>query len=152
MTAICIFYEGRSKLSAVMLKEKIKTLGRFCTVGVGNTLIDFGVFFLLTACHVPYLPAQICSYSAGVINSYVWNRSWTFRVKRKAGGKEIVRFLMINIAASGITFLLLYLFQKGGCTILVSKLAATIGGMMVNFIGNRIWVFGDSLKNIQDQE
>lgn len=54
-----------------MLKEKVKTAGRFCTVGVGNTLIDFGVFFLLAACHVPYLPAQICSYSAGIINSYV---------------------------------------------------------------------------------
>ncbi|MEC1668350.1 GtrA family protein [Bacillus mojavensis] len=152
MTAICIFYEGRSKPDAVMLKEKIKTLGRFCTVGVGNTLIDFGVFFFLTACHIPYLPAQICSYSAGIINSYVWNRNWTFQVKRKADGKEIVRFLMINIAASGITFLLLYLFQRGGCSLLVSKLAATIGGMMMNFIGNRIWVFGDSLKNIQDQE
>ncbi|MBV2240858.1 GtrA family protein [Bacillus inaquosorum] len=133
-------------------ERKIKTLGRFCTVGVGNTLIDFGVFFLLTACHVPYLPAQICSYSAGIINSYVWNRSWTFRVKRKAGGKEIVRFLMINIAASGITFFFALFVSKGGCSLLVSKLAATIGGMMVNFIGNRIWVFGDSLKNIQDQE
>ena len=135
-----------------MLKEKVKTAGRFCTVGVGNTLIDFGVFFLLAACHVPSLPAQICSYSAGIINSYVWNRKWTFRVKRKADGKEIMRFLMINLAASGITFLLLYAFQKGGCSLLVSKLAATIGGMMMNFIGNRIWVFGDSLKNIQDQE
>ncbi|MEH7055316.1 GtrA family protein [Bacillus velezensis] len=135
-----------------MLKEKVKTAGRFCTVGVGNTLIDFGVFFLLAACHVPYLRAQICSYSAGIINSYVWNRKWTFRVKRKADGKEIMRFLMINLAASGITFLLLYAFQKGGCSLLVSKFAATIGGMMMNFIGNRIWVFGDSLKNIQDQE
>ncbi|MDP1497366.1 GtrA family protein [Bacillus velezensis] len=135
-----------------MLKEKVKTAGRFCTVGVGNTLIDFGVFFLLAACHVPYLPAQICSYSAGIINSYVWNRKWTFPVKRKADGKEIMRFLMINLAASGITFLLLYAFQKGGCSLLVSKFAATIGGMMMNFIGNRIWVFGDSLKNIQDQE
>ncbi|MFP6324179.1 MULTISPECIES: GtrA family protein [Bacillus amyloliquefaciens group] len=135
-----------------MLKEKVKTAGRFCTVGAGNTLIDFGVFFLLTACLVPYLPAQICSYSAGIINSYVWNRKWTFRVKHKADGKEIVRFLIINLAASGITFLLLYAFQKGGCSLLVSKLAATIGGMMMNFIGNRIWVFGDSQKNIQDQE
>lgn len=112
----------------------------------------FWCLLFLTACQVPYLLAQICSYSAGIINSYVWNRNWTFRVKRKADGKEIVRFLMINIAASGITFLLLYLFQKGGCSLLVSKLAATIGGMMMNFIGNRIWVFGDSLKNIQDQE
>lgn len=41
-----------------MLKEKVKTAGRFCTVGAGNTLIDFGVFFLLTACLVPYLPAR----------------------------------------------------------------------------------------------
>ncbi|MBY8914317.1 GtrA family protein [Bacillus sp. YC2] len=133
-----------------MLKEKMMTLFRFCTVGVGNTLIDFGVFFLLTAFHVPYLLAQVCSYTAGVANSYVWNRKWTFRAEHKADGKEIVRFLIINIAASGITFLLIYAFQKGGCSLLVSKLTATAGGMVMNFIGNRIWVFGDSLKNIQD--
>ncbi len=112
-------------------------------------------FWCLLSSHrlpCPLSAGEICSYSAGIINSYVWNRKWTFRVKHKADGKEIVRFLIINLAASGITFLLLYAFQKGGCSLLVSKLAATIGGMMMNFIGNRIWVFGDSLKNIQDQE
>lgn len=74
------------------MKKKLVTLLRFGTVGVGNTLIDFGVFFLLTALNVPYLLAQVCSYTAGILNSYIWNRTWTFRVKEKVRGQEIIRF------------------------------------------------------------
>ena len=64
-------------------KNNITTLARFGTVGAGNTLIDFVVFFLLTSLRVPYLAAQLFSYSAGVANSYIWNRTWTFQVKEK---------------------------------------------------------------------
>ncbi|ATH95104.1 membrane protein [Bacillus glycinifermentans] len=123
------------------MKKKLVTLLRFGTVGVGNTLIDFGVFFLLTALNVPYLLAQVCSYTAGILNSYIWNRTWTFRVKEKVRGQEIIRFLIINLAASGITFLLLYGLQKAGLSLVSSKVTATVGGMVINFIGNRLWVF-----------
>lgn len=84
-----------------MNKKNIPTLVRFGTVGAGNTLVDFVVFFLLTSLHVPYLAAQLFSYSAGVANSYIWNRTWTFQVKEKAHGAEIVRFIMINLALAG---------------------------------------------------
>ncbi|KKB73308.1 MULTISPECIES: GtrA family protein [Bacillus] len=123
------------------MKKKLITLLRFGTVGIGNTLIDFGVFFLLTALNVPYLIAQVCSYTAGILNSYIWNRTWTFRVKEKVRGQEIIRFLIINLAASGITFLLLYGLQKAGLSLVSSKVTATVGGMVINFIGNRLWVF-----------
>ncbi|MEH6971241.1 GtrA family protein [Bacillus sp. JJ675] len=123
------------------MKKKLATLLRFGTVGAGNTLIDFGVFFLLTALNVPYLLAQFCSYTAGILNSYIWNRKWTFRVKEKVRGQEIIRFLIINLAASGITFLLLYGLQKAGLSLVSSKVTATVGGTVINFIGNRLWVF-----------
>ncbi|MBU8787312.1 MULTISPECIES: GtrA family protein [Bacillus] len=123
------------------MKKKLVTLLRFGTVGIGNTLIDCGVFFLLTALNVPYLIAQVCSYTAGILNSYIWNRTWTFRVKEKVCGQEIIRFLIINLAASGIIFLLLYGLQKAGLSLVSSKVTATVGGMVINFIGNRLWVF-----------
>lgn len=123
------------------MKKKLITLPRFGTVGIGNTLIDFGVFFLLTALNVPYLIAQVCSYTAGILNSYIWNRTWTFRVKEKVRGQEIIRFLIINLAPSGITFLPLYGLQKAGLSLVSSKVTATVGGMVINFIGNRLWVF-----------
>lgn len=124
------------------IKEKVNILLRFCTVGVGNTLIDFGVFFLLTAAGVPYLFAQGCSYATGMMNSYVWNRVWTFQVKQKANMQEMFRFIIINIAASGMTFLLLYIFQQAGeWSLFLSKVVATIGGILITFIGSRLWVF-----------
>ena len=122
-------------------KNNITTLARFGTVGAGNTLIDFVVFFLLTSLHIPYLAAQLFSYSAGVANSYIWNRTWTFQVKEKAHGAEIIRFIMINLTAAGATFVLLYIFQKAGLSLFVSKMSATVAGMAINFIGNRLWVF-----------
>lgn len=81
-----LWLEG--KWNAVMLKKQTTTLIRFCTVGVGNTLIDFCVFFLLTAVYVPYLIAQVCSYTAGIANSYIWNRIWTFEVKKKPTNRK----------------------------------------------------------------
>lgn len=134
------------KWNAVMLKKQMTTLIRFCTVGVGNTLIDFCVFFLLTALQVPYLIAQVCSYTSGIANSYIWNRIWTFEVAKKADKQEMIRFIAVNLAASGMTFLLLFGLQKAGLSLLISKLIATVGGMVINFIGNRLWVFRDPLK------
>jgi len=134
------------------IKEKVGILLRFCTVGVGNTLIDFGVFFLLAAGGVPYLWAQGCSYGAGMVNSYVWNRVWTFQVKQKADIREMIRFAIVNIGASGMTFWLLYILQEGkGWSLFSSKVAATIGGIFMTFIGSRFWVFQEQTNKRRGQ-
>jgi putative flippase GtrA len=126
-------------------KEKIGTLLRFCTVGVGNTLVDFGVFFLLTSIGVPYLLAQSCSYIAGMFNSYVCNRVWTFQMKQKATIQEFFRFIIINLFSLGATVFFLYVCQQiCGWPLLISKMIATFGGMMINFVGSRLWVFQQS--------
>ncbi|MGE6632286.1 GtrA family protein [Bacillus sp. NPDC077027] len=130
-----------------MSKKKFNTFLRFCTVGVGNTLIDFGIFFILTACFVPYLVAQCFSYSAGMLNSYIWNRRWTFDVQKKADKWELMKFITVNLIASLFTFFVLYVSQKSGVSLFVSKVMATIIGLAVNFIGSRLWVF-KMMKNV----
>nr|WP_026314570.1 GtrA family protein [Heyndrickxia acidiproducens] len=132
-----------------MLKHnrQYTTFLKFCLVGAANTLIDFAVFFLLTFIHVPYLAAQACSYTAGMVNSYLLNRFWTFQVKKKANFKEAFRFMVINLFVYGLTSFLLFLFhQQWHWPLLYAKVIATLAGIAVNFMGSRLWVFQESRK------
>jgi putative flippase GtrA len=74
---------------------------RFAVVGLLNTVVDAGLYFLLTRwlglAELPAL-AKGLSYGAGVLNSYFWNRSWTFRsAERSLGGLAL--FGLANVAA-----------------------------------------------------
>lgn len=117
---------------------------RFCTVGAGNTAVDFTVFSLLTLAGAPYLLAQALSYLAGVVNSYFLNRKWTFQVDRKASIPEAAGFLTVTglslLVTSGLIFLLR---DAGHLNLWLSKIAATGAGVIVNFAGNRLWIFAD---------
>ncbi|EMI09302.1 MULTISPECIES: GtrA family protein [Anoxybacillus] len=124
-----------------MWNEKMM-LVRFAVVGIGNTLVDFVVFFLLASIGVPYVFSQVCSYSAGMMNSYVWNRTWTFQVRKKASVQEFLQFIFINLVSLSTTIVLLYLLHKlAGMQLFSSKAVATVAGMAVNFAGSRFWVF-----------
>ena len=62
---------------------------KYGVIGVMNTLITLVSFYLLnTKLGVPYGPSNIIGYVLGVINSFIWNRSWVFKtgvnVKREA--------------------------------------------------------------------
>lgn len=115
---------------------------RFCTVGLGNTAIDIFGFFVLTISGVPYLAAQITAYSAGMVNSYICNRRWTFRMRTCRYGTEMLRFLAVNLVALGFSSLLLFVcYDVGQQALWISKLIATGGGVLLNYAGSHRWVF-----------
>lgn len=65
------------------VSQGVQQIARFLVVGVLNTLVDAGLYALLTRglgllVTLPVLAKGI-SYSAGVLNSFFWNRRWTFR-------------------------------------------------------------------------
>lgn len=122
--------------------EKISLFFRFCIVGIGNTLIDFSFFFLLIKIGAPYLSAQLIAYSAGILNSFIWNRYWTFQQKQKMRLGEIIRFLLINmIALMATNILLIYLYDFFETSLFLSKVIATVVGVCITFLGSRYYVF-----------
>lgn len=127
-----------------MFKSKAGSLEflRFCTVGLANTAVDVTAFFLLNMLGVPYLLAQILSYSAGIINSFFLNRSWTFRLQGPSNILEMSRFLLVNavslIASAGLLYVI---YDLGQLSLWVSKVLVTGVSVMINFFGSRIWVF-----------
>lgn len=69
---------------------------RFALVGVLNTAIDFLLFALLFYLgHWPLLLANATGFIAAVANSYLLNRSWTFRAETPPNLADGMRFLIV---------------------------------------------------------
>ncbi|WP_309088470.1 GtrA family protein [Domibacillus sp.] len=112
---------------------------KFGIVGVLNTAVDMLLFFTLWSVGVPYLWAQVLSYSAGTLNSFVWNRSWTFKASGRIHIEEITKFILLNVIALCMSTFLLSLLS--GQPLFISKTIATLSGLSVTFFGSRFWVF-----------
>ncbi|OZB90608.1 GtrA family protein [Paenibacillus sp. XY044] len=118
---------------------------RFGIVGILNTAVDFVVFLIVQ----PFLGSvlgQVVSYAAGMLNSYVWNRRWTFQRTTRRDPAEMIRFAAVNIAIAGLTALLLHVLD-GRIPLIAAKLAVTVLGVFVNYFMSRKWVFRDQGQN-----
>ncbi|HWQ41664.1 MAG TPA: GtrA family protein [Desulfosporosinus sp.] len=114
---------------------------KFCLVGAVNTGIDFTVFTVLSNFGVLLLVAQVVSYSCGVLNSFLLNRTWTFRERKQSSG-QLIRFLTLNLGTLTITYgLLVYFRYHLVWPLLVCKLVATGVSLVINFVGSRLWIF-----------
>ena len=116
--------------------QELLKAGRFAIVGVANTLVDFTVFTLLAqAAGVNVYLSQVLGYSAGILNSYTFNRSWTFRTEERFFSSTLARFLALNLSMLLFSTGILYLAK------IPAKITATGVTMVVNFLVSRFWVF-----------
>ena len=127
---------------------------RFCVVGGFNTFIDILAFNLL----VWGLPTQnsallitynSLAYLIGAVNSFCWNKLWTFKQSSKVTRTQIVRFALVTslgiicndaflwLATTILTSLSLRSFLWTN----VAKVSAIAGSMAVSYIGMRFSVF-----------
>lgn len=114
---------------------------KFALVGLLNTGVDVAIFFLLTWTGIPYVAAQVVSYSCGAANSYLLNKVWTFRACGLSYS-EIIRFVVVNLVSLGISVVLLTLLHdRIGLSLAAAKGIATVCALVANFLGNKLWVF-----------
>ncbi|HWS30651.1 MAG TPA: GtrA family protein [Clostridia bacterium] len=116
---------------------------KFNLVGILNTLVDIGVFALLTALGLDRYVAQVISYSCGVLNSYLFNTLWTFRQEKRRTAKEFLLFVCVNLVSLGVSLGMIYVAEHDLHVegTFMQKLIATPVAMVVNFIGNKLFVF-----------
>lgn len=92
-------------------------IAKFGVVGVLNTLLDVGTLNLLsfwfgTYKGTPIIFMNSIGFAVGVINSYFWNKYWTFgspAAKDFAAGKEFAEFIAVSAVGLGLNTGLVYL-------------------------------------------
>lgn len=126
-----------------MKKRTIRQAIKYGIVGVGNTLITMLVIaVMMKGFGCPEGLSNITGYVAGLLNSFVWNRQWTFQGSSAGWLKSGARFT--------VAFAVCYLLQYGVVLFLNSHLAIDhyynhLIGMafytVVNFIMNKFYAF-----------
>lgn len=124
---------------------KLKQISRFSVVGIMNTLIDFIMFSSFNSLlGVNYTLSQVIGYSSGVINSYIFNRKWTFSntSKSKKVNKELILFVIVNLCSLLITLVAMNaLVGSFGVNVYIAKLIVMVIAQMVNFLSYKVLVF-----------
>ena len=97
-----------------MLKKALEhSFPRFIVVGISNTLISFGIFYvshsMLRGFESGGAVAQFLSYLGGLIWSYFWNRSWSFKSKDRVS-MEGLRFAAVQISLLCLSVLLIHIY------------------------------------------
>lgn len=115
---------------------------KYSIVGVSNALIGFGTMFLLfNFFKVNYLVANTAGYILGLINSFIWNKKWTFQSGNHYS-KEIVRFILVFIMSyvSNLVFLII-LVEILNVNQNISFVLSSVIYIAVGFTANRLWTF-----------
>ncbi|WRS26143.1 GtrA family protein [Oscillospiraceae bacterium MB08-C2-2] len=131
------------KIIKLVKSDEFAKLVKFGITGVVNTLVDFLVFTLLrNVVGWDLTLSQVISYSAGVVNSYILNRSWTFRSREKFLSPQLVKFLVLSLSMLGLSVVLINLFTlQFGLVEMAAKGITIVLVLIVNFLINRLWVF-----------
>jgi len=128
-------------------KATIAQFLKFNMVGLLNTAIDFAVFAVLIWTGLYYVIAQLLSYAAGMLNSYIWNSRFTFgdtrrRHDSKADLGRMVRFAVWNAIMLGLSILLLAAFAElTAIGEIYAKAVVTVIIVAINFYGSKRFVF-----------
>jgi len=140
------------------IKPAFEQFGKFVLVGVLNTFVDWATLnLLLFVTHFSFVTGFGYSLIKGVsfvvatINSYYWNKFWTFKsVERKKDPAEFLQFLAVSIVGfvinvSVATVVVNLVKRPLNVTpeiwATIGAMIATIFGMLWNFFGYKIFVF-----------
>lgn len=120
----------------------VKQFFKFGIVGLSNTVISLGMYYLLVFFNVNYIVANTIAFVVSVLNAYYWNNKYVFNKKEKGHGKSMVKVF----ASYGSTFLLstglLFLMVNIlGISELIAPLINLIITIPLNFILNKFWAF-----------
>ena len=127
-----------------LLKRRgIRQLIKFGIVGVSSTVIDWGIYLLLTRIFgFYYLMAKILSFGVAVLNSYIWNRRWTFRSNDPAKLKQFIKFLTISFVGVVLNTFIMYLsVEHLRWHDIYGLFLATAIVLFWNFLANKFYTF-----------
>jgi putative flippase GtrA len=111
-------------------------------VGLVNTVVTLGVIFVcMKLFKINYIYSNAIGYIAGVINSYVLNRLWTFNSSNSVV-KEFIRFILVFIICYGVQLVVLLLMTELlDLQVELSQVIAIFVYTLINFLANKYFVY-----------
>jgi len=125
-----------------IIRNHYKQFRKFSTVGLVNTVIDFGVFFVFNDVFgVGFIIAHILAFFAALGNSFFLNAIWTFQsLKRDQLRRQMTVFALVGFVGLVLSTITIYAVQFYA-HLYIAKLCAMFVSMLWNYIGSYLFVF-----------
>ncbi len=135
----------RTRWGTIRQAEWIEQGAKFLLVGMMNTVIDLGLYFSLTRFVVVLAEANFLakgiSYSVGMVNSYLWNRSWTFQSDDRSW-KTFLPFVLAKLVGMALNTSVLWVgLQLLVLPEIMALLLATGMSFLWNFTVSKFLIF-----------
>lgn len=137
-----------------MKKRNFNQIFKFAIVGFLNTSLDFGVLNLLSYFTGIYSGFYIiflnsAAFLVAVINSYFWNKYWTFNQQGGIKGEEFLKFIAVSFIGLALNSFLVYTITTFASFFDMTpqllenfaKILATAVSLVWNFTGYKFFVF-----------
>lgn len=115
---------------------------KFAVVGVSNTAIDLGLLNLLLFYHWDTLVANTVAFLVASVNSFMWNKYWTFGDKTGNWKTQLPFYLIVVTVGVGISDAFIYIFSLiFGWDINIVKIASIAAVFLWNFLAPKFLIF-----------
>jgi putative flippase GtrA len=115
---------------------------KFLIVGILNAVIGLGVIYsTYNFLGLNYKLANVLGYGCGIVNSFIWNRRWTFKSKKDPKPQILLFFLMFGVSYGlnlGVTVLCVEVI---GIPPNFAQLVGIFFYTISNFFGNKYITF-----------
>jgi putative flippase GtrA len=127
------------------MKIVTKQFIKFGIIGCSNTAIDFFVYYFLTR-YFSYFSDHklftVClAFIIANINSYFFNKYWTFQDKTKNLHTQYLKFFVISLIGLGINMLIFDILIYYSVYDLLAKVLPIPVVIVWNFLANKLWTF-----------
>lgn len=138
---------------------------KFAAVGSLNSFVDLGIFNLLSYLFVDeikniskvlFITFKSISFFVATLNSYLWNKNWTFGDKEKTHAETLVKFYVITIINYflniGVAFAVREIGPDANYWVsFVAPVCGILAAMFSNFLSYKFIVFKDAPANLAKQ-
>lgn len=127
---------------------------KFALVGIGNTAIDFCIYYILTLNNVSFIIANIFSTGITFVISFFLNRKFTFESEGRVA-PQLLRFIAFTLIGLWVLqplviwciTLIPHTVEFSQVVLLLGKLFATGVSMVWNFVTYDRFVFFAEVKS-----
>ena len=159
LTVICVLGVATGYVLS-RLHPKIRfffQLAKFGLIGTANFVVDLGIFSLFVwMTGITEGPAiilfNVISVSIAIINSYIWNKFWSFGERSTDEAKirkQFFQFVAVSVAGLIINTLVTYTVNEVGNVFaiekttwtVIAKASASVIVLVWNFVGYKFFVF-----------
>lgn len=114
---------------------------KFGIVGLSNTAVGFGTYYLILYLGGHYLIANVVSWGLSVFNAFYWNHKYVFQGSG-AWWRTLVRtYISYGASLLAGTVLLYVLVEAGGFSEWTAPWVTLVLTIPLNFVLNKYWTF-----------